>query len=502
MEKVMDIKERYLYFPIQVGAEPKYIEIFDSEDQKVFEFKIPNGRVEDNKYPSAFSARVLVDEFVGKALSIKGDFPKEFMDEIKNEALIYEKRGERPAIHFTSDTGWINDPNGLVFDGENYHLYFQYNPFDIAWQNMSWGHAVSKDMLHWKHLDTVLYPDENGTMFSGCGLKNEHKMLGLSEEALLFFYTAAGDNSDWSKGQPFTQRIAYSLDGGKTLKKLEEPYIGKIGKDTRDPKIFWHEETQAYIMVIFVEGNEFAIYRSTNLAEWEETQRFSLEKAWECPDLMRVPTEEGGYQWMFWSADGFYYWGEFNGYNFQTDGVRHEAYCSKIPYAAQTYSGVLDRVISVSWLRLPNNRKNYTGAMGIPREFTCKKTEQGCVLVQNEIRELQQRWKETGQISGNKPYKVVLEFDESKTDGEPISRFLMNGNTVTFDRNAGILTVNEEQTEINLEQFYINFIIDYNILEVNISGGIIGIYDLKEGSNKFTYEIPESAKIQLFEMEV
>ena len=108
----------------------------------------------------------------------------------------------------------MNDPNGLVYAEGVYHLYFQHNPFDVQWENMSWGHAVSRDLLHWEQKDDVLFPDETGTMFSGSGIVNDRKMLGLPEDALVFFYTAAGNNNKWSAGKQFTQRIAYSTDGG------------------------------------------------------------------------------------------------------------------------------------------------------------------------------------------------------------------------------------------------------------------------------------------------
>ena len=500
MEKIIAITKDYLYIPIQTGAEASYLSLFEEESgEKILEFKIPAGKAENGIYPCVFFARVPVEEWKNKKLVLKGEFPQEFFNSVKVDDYIETARENRPEIHFTADTGWINDPNGLVFDGVNYHLYFQYNPFDVAWENMSWGHAISKDLLHWQQLDTVLFPDEKGTMFSGCGLKNDRKMLGLPENALLFFYTSAGDTSQWSKGMPFTQRIAYSVDGGKHLQKLEVPYVDKIGKDSRDPKIFWHEETQAYIMVLYIEDDVFAILRSTNLKTWEETHRFSLEKAWECPDLLKVPKEEGGSQWMFWCADGYYYWGDFDGYEFHTDGVRHKAYLSKIPYAAQTYSGVENRIISVSWLRFPNDGTLYTGAMGIPREFTCRSTGHGYTLVQKEVEELQKLWKPVTAISQDAVYKAVLTM---KKDEPSISRLKINGSVVEYDPHTGILKMEDEQLQIGSCVEEISLIVDKNILEVGLSGDImIGIYKLNESDSQFAYEIPESAQIQLFEME-
>lgn len=502
MERLIKIEKEYLYFPIQINGEWKVFEIFDEKNEKRFEFKIPVGNIENNNYPYDYSAGLLVADFVGQQLTIKGDLPKALVDEIRNSDLVKIDRGNRPKIHFTADSGWINDPNGLVFDGEKYHLYFQYNPFDIKWENMSWGHATSTDLLHWEQHDTVLFPDETGTMFSGCGLKNEREMLGLPKDALVFFYTAAGDTNNWGKDGDFIQKIAYSTDGGKTLTKLEVPYVGKIGKDSRDPKIFWHEESKAYIMAIYVEENIFAILRSEDLASWQETDRFALEKAWECPDLIKIPDEKGGYKWMFWCADGFYFWGEFDGYKFKTDNIRHSAYINKIPYAAQTYSGLADRVVSVSWLRLPNNDRIYTGAMAIPREFTCRETKDGYKLVQKEIRELTAKWKSVDKIQGQNPYKVIVSIEDN-ADCE----FEINDSGVIYNRSKGALIVDNEEYLVGKEINSLELIVDCNILEISVlDNTIVGMFDLKnhdliKNENKFESKITDSVRVSLFEME-
>ena len=106
--------------------------------------------------------------------------------------------------------GWINDPNGLVFHGGWYHLYFQYNPYDTSWNDCHWGHAVSRDLLHWEQKDTVLYPDGDGTVYSGCGLVDRRNEWGLGQDALLFFYTSAGGENRWSQGKPYTQSVSYT----------------------------------------------------------------------------------------------------------------------------------------------------------------------------------------------------------------------------------------------------------------------------------------------------
>ncbi|MDE7267507.1 MAG: glycoside hydrolase family 32 protein, partial [Lachnospiraceae bacterium] len=252
MERKLKITERYLHIPICVDCEERKLQIFlDDEEtfrKKIYEFKVPIAESETEEYPYDYFAEIPMEQYLDKEILICIDAPEAFTDLIKNEGKQEASKERRPLIHFTADTGWTNDPNGLIYANGVYHLYFQYNPCNITWENMSWGHAVSTDLLHWKQEDTVLFPDESGTIYSGCAVANERELLGLPKDALLFFYTAAGGSNQWSKGLAFTQKIAYSLDGGKALTKMPDPCLGTIEKENRDPKIYWHEETQAYIM--------------------------------------------------------------------------------------------------------------------------------------------------------------------------------------------------------------------------------------------------------------
>lgn len=203
----------------------------------------------------------------------------------------------------------------------------------------------------------------------------------------VFFALMAAGNNKWSTGKQFTQRVAYSTDGGESLHKLDKGVLPTVCKENRDPKVFWHEKSNAYIMTLWLEESDFGIFRSTDLLNWEQTDRLTFKEAWECPDLVCLKDEKGNETWMFWSADGYYFWGDFDGFKFQTDGVRHAAYINKMAYAAQTYSNTGDRVISVPWLRLPNRGRNYTGAMGLPREFSVAYKNGEKVLRQEPVRE-------------------------------------------------------------------------------------------------------------------
>ena len=148
----------------------------------------------------------------------------------------------------SSRTNWLNDPNGLVFYKGEYHLFFQHNPDGINWGNMTWGHAISTDLLHWRQLDDAILPDRMGTIFSGSAVVDWQNTSGLQtgeEKPLIAIYTSAGGTSADSKGQPFTQSIAASNDRGRTWKKYEHnPVLANVVGSNRDPKVFWHTPDQ------------------------------------------------------------------------------------------------------------------------------------------------------------------------------------------------------------------------------------------------------------------
>lgn len=305
----------------------------------------------------------------------------------------------KPSLHFTPSYGWMNDPNGLVYHDGIYELYYQHNPRGIDWNCMTWGHARGTDLLHWEDLGDVLEPDENGLMFSGCAIRNDRGLLGLPKDALLFFYTAAGHSSRESKGKPYTIRLAYSTDGGNTLIKKDGiceagEIMETLAAENRDPKVFWHEESGAYILVLWIENNDFGIWRSEDLEQFTMTQRVTLESGYECPDLFRLPVisaKEGGREtgeekWVFWTAHGYYYVGSFDGYEFHQEQERR---CASqmgsdvvLPYAAQTFSGP-EKVLSVSWLRTKCVGERTTGMMSIPKEFSLIRNKDGYILRQN-----------------------------------------------------------------------------------------------------------------------
>lgn len=465
--KRFTVEKKYLLIPICTGEEKNILQIW-AQEKKIYEFSIPAGKAE-GIYRYEYYASVPVDIWMGKELTVRGDFARAFFEALAFSDDIAQVAQECPEIHFSANTGWINDPNGLLYDKGCYHLYFQYNPFDVVWDNMCWGHAVSKDLLHWEQSETVLFPDEEGTVYSGCGLLNERNMLRLPKDALLFIYTSAGTKSMWSRNSKFRQKIAYSLDGGKHVRTREGFVIDYIAEESRDPKVYWHERSNGYYMVLYLQRNDFGIFRSEDLEHWEQTQEFTLDQAWECPDLREIPIESGGTKWVFISADGFYFLGDFDGYQFETDGVRKNAYQTTLPYAAQTFWGP-DDIIMISWLRTKNRNKIYRGVMSLPKKLTLDYYRGVLSLRQYPVQEYCLARKEvfqktTKQIQWRHERKEPLELQiYGKEDISFRGKIL--GNTYSYDAISGYLEVGMEKVFMEEKIHRLDILLDGEICEV------------------------------------
>lgn len=216
----------------------------------------------------------------------------------------------RPQYHFTPDSMWMNDPNGMVYAGGEYHLFFQHYPDSNVWGPMHWGHAVSKDLIHWKHLPIALAPDSLGYIFSGSAVVDEQNTSGLGEKgqppliAMFTYHDPKGEQAGRNDFQ--TQGLAYSLDRGRTWTKYaDNPVLANPGiRDFRDPKVFWHAETQRWIMTLAAQDH-IVLYTSPDLKQWEKASEFGRESGahgggWECPDLFPLPiaNRPGEQRWV------------------------------------------------------------------------------------------------------------------------------------------------------------------------------------------------------------
>lgn len=304
----------------------------------------------------------------------------------------------RPQFHFTPARGWTNDPNGLVYYRGEYHLFFQHNPFGTEWGNMTWGHAVSRDLVHWKQLANAIEPDALGTIFSGSAVVDQANTAGFqrgNEKTIVAIYTAAGDTSPESKGQPFTQCLAYSLDRGRTFTKYSgNPVLPHIVGGNRDPKVVWHAPTRRWIMALYLDGEEYGLFSSPDLKRWTEVQRLTMPGCGECPDFFELPVsgKPGMRKWIFTAANGRYSVGEFDGTRFtpETDVLQVDYGANY--YAVQTYSDIPPsdgRRIQIAWM----NGGSYPGMpfnqqMSFPCTLTLRQTAEGLRIFRWPVKEI------------------------------------------------------------------------------------------------------------------
>jgi sucrose-6-phosphate hydrolase SacC (GH32 family) len=307
------------------------------------------------------------------------------------EETIYTEK-YRPQFHFSARTGWINDPNGLVYYKGIWHLFFQHNPFSTDWGNMTWGHATSTDLLHWTEHPAAIQPDKLGTIFSGSGVVDWNNTSGFqegSEKPLVFFHTYEGPSARC--GQPTTQGLAYSTDGGKTFVKYDKnPIIPHIIGGNRDPKVIWHEDSKQWILALYMDGEDYALFGSTNLKEWKQLSEIKNLGCSECPDFfpLAIDGDEQNVKWVFWGGNGKYLIGSFDGKDFKPETPPLPNKYGGNDYAAMTYSDAPnDRRIQFSWMSCDQRLFRgmpFTHQMSVPRELTLRTTPQGHVRLYTE----------------------------------------------------------------------------------------------------------------------
>ena len=295
----------------------------------------------------------------------------------------------RPSYHFTPLYGWMNDPNGMVYKDGEYHLYFQYNPYGSKWGNMHWGHAVSRDLIHWEHLDPAIARDPVGHIFSGSSVVDKKNTAGFGKDAIIAIYTNNSVNHDE------VQCIAYSNDNGRTFTKYEgnpvlTPFDGL--KDFRDPKVFWYEKDKCWFMIVSAD-KETRFYKSKNLKKWDYVSAFGKGLGqqpcqYECPDFFQLPVngDEKNKKWVmtmninpgcwFGGSATEYFVGDFDGKNFTCPDANDVKWLDwgKDHYATVTFSNTGNRVLAITWMsnwqyaNLTPFKQN-RGANGLPREL-------------------------------------------------------------------------------------------------------------------------------------
>ena len=322
--------------------------------------------------------------------------------QIENTDSDYYNEPYRPQYHFSPEEKWMNDPNGMVYNNGIYHLFYQYYPDDIVWGPMHWGHAVSRDLVHWEHRPIALYPDELGYIFSGSAVVDKNNTSGFGSDensplvAIYTYHDIEGEKAGKSDYQ--TQGIALSLDNGETWTKYEgNPVIGNDGiKDIRDPKVMWHEPSERWIMSLAV-GDHAQFFSSKDLKEWEKTGEFGKEQGahggvWECPDLFKLKVDGSDEEkWVMIISIGSgapnggsgtqYFIGDFDGKTFTTDQTENKW----VDWGTDNYAGVAysnapnDEWIFIGWMsnwiyakQTPTEK--WRSAMTLPRKLSLRKS--------------------------------------------------------------------------------------------------------------------------------
>lgn len=268
----------------------------------------------------------------------------------------------RPVYHHTPAWGWMNDPNGMFYKDGVWHLYFQYNPYGSQWENMTWGHSTSTDLIHWTFQGAPIEADAWGTIFSGSAVVDHNNTAGFGKGAVVAMYTSAGENQ--------TQSIAYSNDNGQTFTKYGgNPVLTSNTPDYRDPHVFWNEDIKRWNMIM-AEGQHMDIYSSADLKEWKLESQFGAEYGnhggvWECPDLMKMKVRgTDQYKWMllcninpggpFGGSATQYFVGQFDGHKFTCESapeVTKWMDYGKDHYATVTFDNAPDgRRVAMAWM--------------------------------------------------------------------------------------------------------------------------------------------------------
>lgn len=378
--------DKYILLPVEEEEGYAHIRVIkDNQVVKEFNCKLAINKTDYN-VPldvSEYGGDVLLDiQFSGDKRSIGLINNFVCWKDIKATNVFDSKNREkfRSIYHHTPVYGWMNDPNGMFYKDGVWHLYYQYNPYGSQWENMTWAHSTSTDLIHWKNHGEVIQPDALGTIFSGSSVVDKENTAGFGKDAVVAFYTSAGAAQ--------TQSIAYSTDNGETFKKyVNNPILTSDVPDFRDPNVFWNEEVKQWILILAA-GQQMNIYSSKNLKDWKYESSFgegygNHGGVWECPDLLKM-----GDKWVlicninpggpFGGSATQYFVGSFDGHKFTCESkpeVTKWMDYGKDHYATVSFSNAPDgRIVVLPWMsnwqyanQVPTQQ--FRSANGLPRDL-------------------------------------------------------------------------------------------------------------------------------------
>src|SRR5579864_339010 len=459
----------------------------------------------------------------------------------------------RPQVHFSPREHWTNDPNGLVYFHGEYHLFFQFNPFGDVWGHMSWGHAVSTDLLHWKEL-AVAIPEKDGEMvFTGSVVvdsKNTSGFCAAGKECLVAVYTGYRPSEKETRQ---VQDIGYSLDDGRTWKRYEQnPVLDLHMEDFRDPSVFWEERTRQWVMAVSLpKEHKIRLYGSADLKQWALMSEFgpagNVEGDWECPDLVRVPEEDEGKiptsrkvgeTWgthSVWAlkvglnpgapqggSGEQYFLGEFDGKKFvQSSGAGSHGLTNygKDDYCAISFNGLAatEKPVLIGWMnnweyaaKVPTSP--WRGQMSVPRRLSFVKDDAGMALKQVPV--IAALRGERRAIAGTEfatlraPFELDLDFAgvAEQQFGIRLYSDEQHWTEIGFDRRAEQFYIDRTKSSVAVAAEFpartvaplvagrpldLKLIVDRSSVEAFVQGGTIAMTDL-------IFPVSDESKVEVF----
>ena len=483
---------------VKIEKSPQYLILPVEEEKDEAQVLLDNGKATDT-WMDVRLAQGKTDYYVPFKLN-KGRTSVVKILNLKSDALAL-KKGQmklsnvwdvtntdfyRPSYHHTPSYGWMNDPNGMFYKDGVYHLCYQYNPYGSKWGNMHWGHAISRDLIHWKEVEPTIARDPMGHIFSGSAVIDKEGTAKYGKDAIVALYTSASDKN----GQ--IQCMAYSTDGGYTFHKYPgnpvlTPFDGL--KDFRDPKVFWYAPLKKWYMIVSAD-KEMRFYSSPNLRDWTYVSAFgqgygAQPNQFECPDFFQLPVDgnPNKKKWvmivninpgcLFGGSATEYFIGDFDGKNFVCDSKPSVAKFldyGKDHYATVTFSGVQDRVLGIAWMsnwQYANVTpiRQYRGANTLPREFKLFTGKDGQIYMSSnvvpEVAGLRKTFKrlpdlviaqgkDSKGLSSSKENAFEMEMDVTPGDAARTGFILYNEKgekvNIYFDMKAGRLVMDRTES--------------------------------------------------------
>ncbi|WP_165230187.1 glycoside hydrolase family 32 protein [Aquisphaera insulae] len=482
------VGRRYLHIPVTRNARVRRVRV-ESDGKALHDFDV---NLTDQGEAVDFWVFLDLEAVKGRDLTVKSMLPpaSRALDQLKLDDDVPGAEGHyreryRPQFHFTARRGWLNDPNGLVWEDGLFHLFFQHNPFGCGWGTTYWGHAVSPDLFHWTEWPLPLSPREYGDgVYSGSAVVDLPNTSGWGRPghpAMVAAFTSV------RRGEC----LAYSIDQGRSFVDYAgNPVVTHAG---RDPRLLWHEPTRRWIMAVYdaITGHEgIAFHSSANLRAWKLEGR--LDGFFECPDLFELPIEghPGESRWVIYGGDGAYLVGRFDGREFTPETTEKRRVWYGDFYAGQTFSNVPGgRRIQVGWghgISFPDMPFNQQ--MTVPVELTLRQSPDGPRLHANPVRELAGlrgvRHEITARmIEPGRDVRLDLGSDlieveaEATVDRAASLSLTVRGVPVELDGRTGTLRTGEIAAPLPIEgdRVSLHVLVDRGSIEVFGDDGRVGI---------------------------